>query len=104
MAASQDPLTPDDLVTNATGAMSDIRTILSGVAPAERAAFWHAVDLLYHAPSETPMSTKDLWPIQHGVALGLKLLLPPVWNDGSDADDRNSRLSQVVSDGQTFEI
>lgn len=104
MGASHDPFTPDDLAANAAAAMSDIRTVLSRVSPAERVAFWHAVDLLYRAPSESPMSTKELWPIQYGVALGLKLLLPPVWNDGSEADDRSSRLSQAVSESPAFQV
>ena len=57
--------------------MAEIRIVLSRCTPAERAAFWNAVDLLYRAPSGSPMSTKEARPIQHGVAQGLDAFFPP---------------------------
>jgi hypothetical protein len=58
--------------------MAEIRIALSCRTPAERAAFWHAVDLLYRAPSGSPMSMKESRSIQYGVAQGLQALLRPV--------------------------
>jgi len=104
MAASQDPFTPDDITANAAAAMSDIRGVLGRLAPAERAAFWHAVDLLYRAPFGSPMSTKEARPIQHGVARGLERLHPLVWQDGSDGDGRDRRSAEAAAEIQTFAI
>lgn len=78
MAGSQAAFTPDDLGAGAAAAMAEIRIAMSRLTPAERAAFWHAVDLLYRAPSGSPMSMKESRSIQYGVAQGLEALLPPV--------------------------
>jgi hypothetical protein len=78
MDESQAPFTPDDLGACAAAAMAEIRISLSRLTPAERAAFWHAVDLFYRAPSGSPMSVKETWSIQYGVAQGLQALLPPL--------------------------
>jgi hypothetical protein len=93
---------PEDLAADVADAMSDIRVVLSGVAPAERAAFWHAVDLLYRAPSEAPTSTTASWPIQRGFALGLERLLPPVPRDESNSDHHSERLAPAAAQDQTF--
>ncbi|MDR7036701.1 hypothetical protein J2X36_001442 [Methylobacterium sp. BE186] len=86
MAKSQAPFTPDDLGACAATAMAEIRIVLSRLTPAERAAFWNAVDLLYRAPSGSPMSMKESRPVQNGVAQGLKALLPPLWKHAGEAD------------------
>lgn len=69
---------PNDLGACAAAAMAEIRIVLSRLTPAERAAFWNAVDLLYRVPSGSPMSMKEDRSIQYGVAQGLEALLPPV--------------------------
>lgn len=69
----------DDLGHCAAAAMAEIRIVLSRLTPAERAAFWNAVDLLYRAPSGSPMSMQEGRSIQYGVAQGLAMLIPPVW-------------------------
>ncbi|WP_132255064.1 hypothetical protein [Methylobacterium segetis] len=86
MAKSQVPFTPDNLGACAAAAMAEIRIVLSRLTPAERAAYWNAVDLLYRAPSGSSMSMKESRPVQEGVAQGLKVLLPPLWKHAGDAE------------------
>jgi hypothetical protein len=100
MDGSQAPFTPDDLGTCAAAAMAEIRISLSRLTPAERAAFWHAVDLLYRAPSGSPMSMTESRPIQYGVAQGLQAVLPPVWEHARDAEGYAS-LQEVQAYGTT---
>lgn len=66
--------------------MVEIRVVMRRLTPAERADFWKAVDLLYRAPSGSPMSMTDSRPILTGIAWGLEALLPPVWTHAAGAD------------------
>ncbi|MDF2598962.1 MAG: hypothetical protein K0Q54_1785 [Methylobacterium brachiatum] len=100
MDGSHASFTPEDLGACAAAAMAEIRISLSRLTPAERAAFWHAVDLLYRAPSGSPMSMTESRPIQYGVAQGLQTLLPPVWEHARDAEGFTS-VPEVQAYGTT---